>query len=142
MNRITIKLVIFIILIVSVFYHNKLYSKDCYNENFCFATDTIPIIDHKGGGNGGGEDPNSVGIVPIGCALLDSGTDLVFSFYDDLGFLTITVINLSTSETYSRIVDSQVGIEYFPFTGTPGFYCIYIVSSLGQSYYGWFTKDV
>lgn len=139
MNRISLLFFIFIIQFFSVIlFHNNLYSKDYQTDSFICAADSIPIIDNSGGG-GGLNDPKSVGFVPIGCELLGSGIDLLFSFYDNLGNVTITVTNLSTCEVDSRIVDSQLGLVFFPISGNPGFYSIIINPSGGGTYYGHFT---
>ena len=91
-----------------------------------------------GGEEGGGEGPKSVTIVPITCALSDSGMDLEFCFLDDLGFVTVTLMNLSTGEIESCVLDSQLGIVDFPFSGDAGFYRIIITTSSGGLYHGSF----
>ena len=101
----------------------------------------IPLIGGTGGGGGeegGGEGPKSVTIVPITCALSDSGTDLEFCFLDDLGIVTVTLMNLSTGEIESCVLDSQLGIVDFAFSGAEGFYRIIITTSSGGSYHGSF----
>ena len=101
----------------------------------------IPLIGGTGGGGGeegGGEGPKSVSFVPITCALSDSGTDLEFCFLDDLGFVTVTLMNLSTGEIESCVLDSQLGIVDFPFSGDAGFYRIIITTSSGGLYHGSF----
>ena len=92
-----------------------------------------------GGGDGGGEDPQSVSLVPITCSLSDSGTSLQFGFLDDLGFVTVTLMNLSTGEIESGVLDSQLGIVDFPFSGGAGFYRIIITTSSGGYYHGSFS---
>lgn len=125
------------ILAIPVFSHEKRCSKDFHTDNLICSTDTIPI--NNGNDEGGLGGPKSPGFVPIGCELLDSGTDIVFTFYDDLGYVTISVINLSANEVDSRIIDSQLGIVFFSFSGNPGFYQIIITSSGGGTYYGHFS---
>ena len=92
-----------------------------------------------GGGEGGGDGPKSVSAVPITCALSESGTDLQFGFLDDLGFVTVTLMNLSTGEIESSVLDSQLGIVNLPFSGDSGFYRIIITTSSGGSYHGSFV---
>ena len=101
----------------------------------------IPLIGGTGGGGGeegGGEGPKSVSFVPITCALSDSGMNLEFGFLDDLGFVTVTLMNMTTGEIESGVLDSQLGIVDFPFSGDAGFYRIIITTSSGGSYHGSF----
>ena len=104
----------------------------------------IPLTGGSGGGDGGGDEgggegPKSFSIVPITCSLSDSGTNLEFCFLDDLGFVTVTLMNLSTGEIESGVLDSQLGIVDFPFSGGAGFYRIIITTSSGVSYHGSFS---
>ena len=92
-----------------------------------------------GGGDGGGEDPQSVSFVPVICALSDSGMNLEFGFLDDLGFVTVTLMNMTTGEIKSGVLDSQLGIVDFPFSGGAGFYRIIITTSSGGYYHGSFS---
>lgn len=105
------------------------------SDNGSCLVDTIPIIGT--GNNGGG--PESITTVPIVCSLSDSGTNLEFCFLDDLGFVTVTLMNLSTGEIESGVLDSQLGIVDFPFSGDSGFYRIIITTSSGGSYHGSFS---
>ena len=91
-----------------------------------------------GGEEGGGEGPKSVSFVPVICALSDSGMNLEFGFLDDLGFVTVTLMNMTTGEIESGVLDSQLGIVDFPFSGDAGFYRIIITTSSGKSYHGSF----
>ena len=105
-------------------------------------SDTIPIHNYNSGGGGEeGEDPNGIGIVPIRCELANSESELIFYFYDDLGFVSVTVTNLTTFEVVSSVLDSQLGIECFPFSGTAGYYHIYLTTTLGRSYQGHFMIE-
>lgn len=140
MNRVSL-IAIIIILAIPFFSHEKMYSKNYRSDNIdnlTCSTDTIPIIDNNGNG-GEGSDPKSSGFVPIVCELLDSGTDLLFSFYANLGYVTVVVTNLYTNDVDSRMIDSQLGMVYFPFSGAPGLYQIIINSSGGGNYYGHFS---
>lgn len=115
-----------------------MYSSNHYSPDITMcAADSIPISKDKGGGDEG-FDPNSFGIIPIGCQLISSGTILAFSFYDDLGFVDVTVTNLSTSEIVSDVINTQLGFVLFPISGNPGFYYIQISTSSGDSYHGQF----
>lgn len=114
-----------------------------YSTTSSDVTD-IPLSGGSGGGEGGGEEgggegPQSMSIVPITCALSDSGTNLEFCFLDDLGFVTVTLMNLSTGEIESSVLDSQLGIVNLPFSGDSGFYRIIITTSSGGSYHGSFS---
>lgn len=114
-----------------------------YSANSSDVTD-IPLSGGSGGGEGGGEEgggegPQSMSIVPITCALSDSGTNLEFCFLDDLGFVTVTLMNLSTGEIESSVLDSQLGIVNLPFSGDSGFYRIIITTSSGGYYHGSFS---
>ena len=106
-------------------------------------SDTILIHNNNYGEGGGeeGEDLNGIGIVPIRCELSDAESELTFFFLDDLGFVSVTIYNLTTFEVVSRVLDSQLGIEYFAFSGTHGHYRIIITTTLGQSYYGHFMIE-
>ena len=104
-------------------------------------SDTIPIRNYSENGGEEGEDPNSIGIVPIRCELSDSELRLTFFFYDDLGFVSVTVTNLSTFEVESRVLDSQLGIDFFPFSGTAGHYRIFITTTFGRSFHGYFMME-
>ena len=106
------------------------------NLDLCPA-DTIVISRHTGSENGDG--PKSVSLVPITCSLSDSGTSLQFGFLDDLGFVTVTLMNMTTGEIKSGVLDSQLGIVDFPFSGAEGFYRIIIATSSRGSYYGYFV---
>ncbi len=103
------------------------------NNGFCLV-DTIPIV----GSGSNGEGPKSTITIPIVCTLSDSGTDLELCFLDDLGFVSVTLMNLSTGEIESIVLDSQIGIVDFPFSGDAGFYRIIITTSSGRSYHGSF----
>lgn len=108
------------------------------SEAVVYATDTIPIIDHSGGGNGS-NDPENVGNVPLGCSLSNFGTNLTFYFYSDFGYVSVRVVNLTSGEMVSRLLDSQLGIVDLPISGEPGFYHIYISAQNGHTYFGQFT---
>ena len=84
-------------------------------------------------------NPKSPGISDIYCSYSEQTTCLYFTFSVNLGNLTITVVNTSTSETVSTIVDSSLGYEALPISGDSGYYVINIVSSGGNNYYGSFT---
>ena len=102
----------------------------------------VPIVIWTGGdGSGGGEgdDPNSLALVPIACEYIDDIPSLMFSFYSDLGNVTITITNLITGEIVSRVVDTQLGIINIPISGNAGYYYISIMTSSGQNYHGQFT---
>lgn len=102
----------------------------------------VPIVIGTGGdGSGGGEgdDPNSLAPVPIACEYIDDIPSLMFSFYSDLGNVTITITNLITGEIVSRVVDTQLGIVNIPISGNAGYYYISIMTSSGQYYHGQFT---
>ena len=93
----------------------------------------VPIVIGTGGdGSGGGEgdDPNEY---------IDDIPSLMFSFYSDLGNVTITITNLITGEIVSRVVDTQLGIINIPISGNAGYYYISIMTSSGQNYHGQFT---
>jgi len=108
------------------------------SEAIVYATDSIPILDYKGGGNGS-NDPDIIGNVPIGCSLSNFGTSLTFYFYSDFGYVSVRVVNLTSGETVSRLLDSQLGIVDFPISGESGFYHIYINAQNGHSYFGQFA---
>lgn len=138
MKRFILFLFVFLLVLVLPSQH-KLYSIAQQSDYPLCPVDTIPIVGSTGGGEWGGNDPNGIPYIPIGCEFDDSDNCLVFSFYDDLGFVSVTVINLSTSESWMRVLDSQLGIEYFPISGDPGFYNICLVTQLGKTYYGQFV---
>ena len=102
------------------------------------ADDTI-LIPINSGDDGSTGQPKSPTIAPIYCTYSESGEILEFTFLSNLGNLTITVVNTTTSEIVSTIVDSSLGYEALPISGDSGYYVISIVSSGGNSYYGSFT---
>lgn len=102
------------------------------------ADDTILIPINSGDDVSTGQ-PKSPTIAPIYCTYSESGEILEFTFLSNLGNLTITVVNTTTSETVSTIVDSSLGYEALPISGDSGYYVISIVSSGGNNYYGSFT---
>lgn len=119
------------------FLHSESHVKNP-SEAIEYATDSIPIIDHYGGG-GGNNDPENIGNVPIGCSLSNFGTSLTFYFYSDFGYVSVRVVNLTSGEMVSSIMDSQLGIVDLPISGEPGFYHIYINAQNGHSYFGQFA---
>lgn len=123
--------------VIAPFFHRESHIVSP-SEAFVYATDSIPIIDHSGGGDSG-NDPENIGNVPIGCSLSEFGTSLTFYFYSDLGVLSVRVVNLTTGETISNLLDSQLGIIDLPLSGDTGFYHIYINAQNGHSYFGQFT---
>lgn len=130
-----------VLLLITLFFVPFLHSESHVknpSEAIVYATDTITIIDHSGGG-GGSNDPESIGNVPIGCSLSNFGTSLTFYFYSDFGYVSIRVVNLTSGETVSRLLDSQLGIVDFPISGESGFYHIYINAQNGHSYFGQFA---
>lgn len=133
MGRFCLRFLVFVpLLITALSSYAKPYS--C-NLDLCPA-DTIIISNNPG--SGGGDGPESVSVIPITCILTDSGASLQFGFLDDLGFVTVTLMNLSTGEIESGVLDSQLGIVYFPFSGDVGFYRLLITTSSGGFYHGSF----
>ena len=105
-----------------------------YAKQNSISLDLCPvdtIVISKNAGSEVGEGPKSATIIPIVCTLSDSGTNLEFCFLDDLGFVTVTLMNLSTGEIESGVLDSQLGIVDFTFSGDSGFYLIMITTSSG-----------
>lgn len=84
-------------------------------------------------------NPKSPGMSDIYCSYSEQTSCLDFTFSTNLGNLTITVVNLTSNEVVSTIVDSSLGYEALPISGDSGYYVINIVSSGGNSYYGSFT---
>jgi hypothetical protein len=138
MKRLILFLFVFLFVLILPSQH-KLYSITQRSDNPICPVDTIPIVGSTGGGEWGGIDPNGIPYIPIGCEFVDSVNCLVFSFYDDIGFVSVTIMNLSTSESWMRVLDSQLGIEYFPISGNSGIYNISIVTLSGNTYYGQFV---
>ena len=112
---------------------------DLDNELAYNPSDTILIREMKEIGNDEGDDPTSVGRIPISCVLLDSGAVLEFSFYSDLGFVTVSVTNEMTGQIESGILDNQLGIVNFPILGSPGIYYLSLSTIAGRTYHGWFV---
>ena len=125
---------IFAILLVICTTTTNLYSMVC-------QSDTVQLRQTKGGGGDEGEDPNGTfSQVPILCIITEDETDLMFYFYDDLGYVSITIIGLDSGEISSGTLDSQLGIVDFPLLSYhSGLNRIILTTSDGQSYYGWFN---
>lgn len=58
-----------------------------------------------------------------------------------LGSVEISVINLTTGETWSDIFDSAVTPHFLPISGAPGLYEITYLTSFGDLYEGTFTIE-
>ena len=123
---------VWIVILPLFIFPGKLYS-------MVNPADTIPVYNSTIGDIDDGDDPTSVGRIPISCVLLDSGAELEFSFFSDLGFVAVSVSNYMTGQIESGILDSQLGIVNFPILGSPGFYYISISTIAGRTYHGWFV---
>ena len=101
----------------------------------------VPIdLGSGGSGNEGeGDDPNGVTVVPITCQLSDFADELEFGFLADLGNVTITLINISAGTTQTGMLNSQLGIVYFPITLGSGQYYMTLVTQTGKLYHAQFT---
>ena len=137
MKRITVAFILFC----------SLFSLLAFTSAYAYSPSVgVPIVigtggDGSGGGEGGGEgdDPNSLAPVPITCEYIEDIPNLMFSFYSDLGNVSITITNLLTGEIVSRVVDTQLGIVNIPISGSAGYYYISIITPSGLYYHGQFT---
>ena len=103
------------------------------------VADNVILIPISSGDDGSTGQPKSPTIAPIYCTYSESCEILEFTFLSYLGNLTITVVNTTSSELVSTVVDSSIGYEALPISGDSGYYIISIVSSGGNNYYGSFT---
>ena len=97
----------------------------------------IPIEGNQGSGEG--DDPNSVTVIPIICQLSDFADELEFGFLADLGNVTITLINFSAGTMQTGMLNSQLGIVYFPITLGSGQYYMTLVTPTGKTYHAQFA---
>ncbi len=81
--------------------------------------------------------PRSISIVPITC-FYNSGT-LSLTFIDEIGSVTVAVINQSTGEQWIDYIDSTDGYATMQISEDEGDYAIEIETDSGISYSGYFT---
>lgn len=98
----------------------------------------IPIEEENGGGDEG-DDPNVVfAPIPIRCELSSSNLELRFTFYSDLGEITVSLYNTSTGFFESQVVNTQLGLVNVPISGEAGNYIMLISTAAGCRYTAYF----
>lgn len=80
----------------------------------------------------------SPSIIPITAYYYDSLSCIGLTFLFDIGEVTVTVSNLSTSEYYCYLVDSQNGSAIIPLSCTTGLWQLSISIDSGICYTGVF----
>lgn len=83
--------------------------------------------------------PRGVSILPVRCVYSSSSCSLIFSFYVDLGVVSIMVQNMSSGEIYHEYSDSIDGVSSFEVSGAAGNYLIRIETQDGEVYTGELT---
>lgn len=106
-------------------------------NTYSHTSGTPIIIEHSDNGEVS-DNPGSSSYIPFSCEYLEEITCLEFSFFYDLGNISVNVINLLTGGTVSQIVDTQFGHAYVSIPGTVGYYYLSVISSSGDHYYGQF----
>lgn len=99
---------------------------------------TAPITIHKGGGNGNQiTRPRTPEFIPI-IGLYDSGR-VILDFIEQIGNLSITLVNQSTGEMYFDYCDSADGHFEMEITPSKGTYLLTIQTENETTYYGDFV---
>lgn len=79
--------------------------------------------------------------LPIESYFLGMVNAIQTSVTSDLGMIEMTVINLTTGETWSETFDSAVSPHFLQISGAPGLYEITYLTSFGDLYEGNFTIE-
>lgn len=75
----------------------------------------------------------------IECMYEAAGESLSFQFFEEMGGVTVTVVNTSTGELFFDVCSSTPGSCRTALSGDAGAYAIVLEDDLGRTYSGSFT---
>ena len=77
-------------------------------------------------------------LIPISVTYYSSIATIGLEFMDLIGEVSVSISNLSTTESYNTVVYSQNGSAFIPISGNPGLWQIILTLDTGASYIGFF----
>ncbi|WP_302605267.1 hypothetical protein [uncultured Alistipes sp.] len=77
--------------------------------------------------------------IAIECIYEAAGESLSFQFFEEMGGVTVTVVNTSTGEMFFDVCSSTPGSCRTALSGDAGAYAIILEDDLGRTYSGSFT---
>ncbi|MCR5710671.1 MAG: hypothetical protein K6G79_09355 [Bacteroidales bacterium] len=78
-------------------------------------------------------------LIPISVTYYSSIATIGLEFMDLIGEVSVSISNLSTTESYNTVVYSQNGSAFIPISGNPGLWQIILTLDTGASYIGFFS---
>ena len=96
----------------------------------------VIIVTGSEGSNGDDPDHRSPNVAPFEVSYYASLSSLLLSFPCDMGYITVTVENLTTGATTQDVINALTGDQFFPISSVPGDYEITFLLPDGHVYIG------
>jgi hypothetical protein len=116
------------LLIVGILAMPSLFAKSATYRNIIAIHTTITV-----------PQPMSLEEMPISAYFDDVQSSVTTTFYQNMGYVTVTLTNETTGETSTTTVNSSLGSSTIQTSGTAGTWSILYVTPLGTTYEGEFT---
>lgn len=116
------------LLIVGILAMPSLFAKSATYRNIIAMHTTITV-----------PQPMSLEEMPLSAYFDDVQSSVTTTFYQNMGYVTVTLTNETTGETSTTTVNSSLGSSTIQTSGTSGTWSILYVTPLGTTYEGEFT---